>query len=197
MRLAARPRPKLARDASRLLSSKRNVAPIVAAVDGSSASRGAIGEAVRLAAELAAPIVFVYVRRRPAVVFGTPVYQRRLTRQTARARRALDGALAVAVSAGVPAEGEILEGSPKRRISEFARDRSARLIVVGSRPRKPGQSVSIGVIRSAGRPVIVARGVPQLAAAGVAEHDGPARTPRGAGRGEGVPCLGGSGACSR
>jgi nucleotide-binding universal stress UspA family protein len=156
--LATRPRPKLARDESR-------VAPIVAAVDGSAASRAAIDEAVRLAVELSAPIVFVYVRRGPAGVFGAPVYQRRLTMEMARARRVLDRALAVADNAGVPSEGEILEGSPKRRISEFARDRSARLIVVGSRARKLGHSVSTGVIRSAGRPVIVARSIPQLAAA--------------------------------
>ena len=162
--LATRPRPKLARDESRLRS-ERNVAPIVAAVDGSAASRAAIGEAVRLAGELSAPIVFVYVRRGPAGVFGAPVYQRRLTTELVRARRVLDRALTAADSAGVPAEGEILEGSPRRRISEFARDRSARLIVVGSRARKLGQSVSTGVIRSAGRPVIVARSIPQLTAA--------------------------------
>lgn len=162
--LAARPRPKLASDESRLLS-ERNVAPIVAAVDGSAASRAAIGEAVRLAGELSAPIVFVYVRRGPSGVFGAPVYQRWLTTEMARARRVLDRALAAADSAGVPAEGEILEGSPRRRISEFARARSARLIVVGSRARKLGQSVSTGVIRSAGRPVIVARSIPQLTAA--------------------------------
>ena len=161
---ATRPHPKLVKDESRLLP-ERNVAPIVAAVDGSAASRAAVGEAVRLAVELSAPIVFVYVRRGPASVFGAPVYQRRLTAEMARARRVLDRALAVADSAGVPAEDEILEGSPTRRISEFARDRSARLIVVGSRPRKLGQSVSTGVIRSAGRPVIVARSVPQLAKA--------------------------------
>jgi len=49
----------LAKNESRLLS-ERNIAPIVAAVDGSAASRAAIGEAVRLAVELSAPIVFVY-----------------------------------------------------------------------------------------------------------------------------------------
>ena len=163
--LATRPHPKLARDESRLLPSERNVAPIVAAVDGSAASRAAIGEAIRLAVELSAPIVFVYVRRGPAGVFGTPVYQRRLTTEMARARRVLERALAVADSAGVPAEGEILEGSPRRRISEFARDRSARLIVVGSCPRKLGQSVSTSVMRKAGRPVIVARSIAQLIAA--------------------------------
>jgi nucleotide-binding universal stress UspA family protein len=161
---ATRSRSKLAKAESRLLSD-RNVAPIVAAVDGSAASRAAIGETVRLAVELSAPIVFVYVRRGPAGVFGAPVYQRRLTAEMARGRRVLDKALAVADSAGVPAEGEILEGSPGRRISKFARDRSARLIVVGSRTRKLGQSVSTGVIRSAGRPVIVARSIPQLTAA--------------------------------
>ena len=162
--LATRPRPKLAKDESPLLS-ERNVTPIVAAVDGSAASRAAIGEAIRLAGELSSPIVFVYVRRGPAGVFGAPVYQRRLTTEMARARRVLDMALAAADSGGVPAEGEILEGSPRRRISEFARDRSARLIVVGSRARRLGQSVSTGVIRSAGRPVIVARSIPQLTAA--------------------------------
>ena len=145
--------------------SEQIVAPIVAAVDGSAASRAAIGEAVRLAVELVAPIVFVYVRRGPALFFGGPVYQRRLTRQMTRARSALDRALAVADSAGAPAGGEILEGSPKRRIAELARDRGARLIVVGSRRRKLGRSVSTGVIRTAGRPVIVARSIPRLTAA--------------------------------
>jgi nucleotide-binding universal stress UspA family protein len=140
-------------------------APVVAAVDGPAASTAALDTAVRLAAEINAPLVFVYVRRGPAGFFGTPVHQRRLTKEMARARRALDRALAVADSAGVPAEGEILEGSPRRRISEFARDRGARLIVVGSRRRKLGQSVSTGVLSTAGRPVIVARSMPRSTAA--------------------------------
>ena len=156
--VTTRPHRMSARNDARVLS-EQNVPPIVAAVDGSAASRAAIGEAVRLAGELSAPIVFVYVRRGPTGFFGAPFYQRRLTKEMARARRVLDRALAVADSAGVPAEGEILEGSPRRRISEFARDRRARLIVVGSRLRKLGQSVSTGVIRTAGRPVIVARSI--------------------------------------
>jgi nucleotide-binding universal stress UspA family protein len=142
-----------------------STAPVVAAVDGSAASTAALDTAVRLAAEINTPLVFVYVRRGPARFFGAPVYQRRLTKEMARARRALDRALAVADSAGVPAEGEILEGSPRRRISEFARDRGARLIVVGSRRRKLGQSVSTGVLRTAGRSVIVARSMPRPTAA--------------------------------
>ena len=136
----------------------------MAAVDSSGASRAPIVEAVRLAGELEASLVFVYVRRGPAGFFGAPVYQRRLTKEMARAGQVLDRAVAVANSAGVQAEGEILEGSPRRRITEFARDRGARLIVVGSRGRKLRQSVSTSVIRAAERPVIVARSGPGLTA---------------------------------
>jgi nucleotide-binding universal stress UspA family protein len=155
-------RPAAVNDYRRL--GEQSIRPIVTAVDGSAASRSAIGEAVRLAGELDAPIVFVYVRRGPAGFFGAPVYQRRLTAEMAGARRVLHEALAVADNAGVPAEGEVLEGSPRRRISEFARDRGARLIVLGSRRHKLGQSVSSGVIRSAGRPVIVTHSLPRLSA---------------------------------
>jgi nucleotide-binding universal stress UspA family protein len=147
-----------------LTPAQQGVAPIVAAVDGSEASRAAMVEAVRVAGELSAPIVFVYVRRGPAGFLGAPVYQRRLTSEMARARRVLDRALAFASRAGVQAEGAILEGSPRRRITEFARDRGARLIVVGSRARKLRHSVSAAVIRAAERPVIVARSGPSLTA---------------------------------
>jgi nucleotide-binding universal stress UspA family protein len=159
--LANRPHRTSAKNDSRERSAQ-NVPPIVAAVNSSAASRAAIGEAVRLAAELDAPVAFVYVRRGPAGFFGAPVYQRKLTKQMARAGRVLERALAVANGAGVRAEGAILEGSPTRRITEFARDRGARLIVVGSRGRKLRQSVSTAVIRAAERPVIVARSVPGL-----------------------------------
>jgi nucleotide-binding universal stress UspA family protein len=74
----------------------------------------------------------------------------------ARANRVLDRALDVAASAGVHAEAEILEGSPRQRIAEFARNRDARLVVVGSRKRRLGPSVSSGVVRAAARPVVVA-----------------------------------------
>ena len=101
-------------------------------------------------------MVFVYVRHGPPGFLGAPLYQTRLTTEMTRARGVLAEAVAVAQRAGVEADGEILEGSPKRRISEFARDRAARLVVVGSRRRRLTPSVSAGVIRTAGRPVIVA-----------------------------------------
>ena len=131
--------------------------PIVAAVDGSSASRSAIEIAVKLAVEMSAPLVFVYVRRGPAGFLGTPIFQRRLTAEMGRARRALGSAFRAAARAGVNAEGEILEGSPHKRILEFAHDRGAGLIVVGSRRCKRSRSVSRAVVRAAEGPVVVAR----------------------------------------
>jgi nucleotide-binding universal stress UspA family protein len=133
-------------------------APLVAAVDASSASDVAVAEAVALAAALDAPLVFVHVRRGPAGLLGEPVYQQRLSKAMRRARRVLDRALSVAEGAGVEAEAEILEGSPRRRITEFARDRGAQLVVVGSRRRRLARSVAGAVARAADRPVVVAGG---------------------------------------
>jgi nucleotide-binding universal stress UspA family protein len=133
------------------------VAPIVAAVDGSPASAAAVESAVSLAGELDAPIVFVHVRRGPTEFLGAPFYQRRLTSAMARGRRVLREALDSAAAAGENAEGEILEGSPPRRIAELARRRDARAVVVGSRGRKLGRSVARAVARAPGRPVVVAR----------------------------------------
>lgn len=144
----------------------RPTQPIVAAVDASAPSLAAVDEAVNLAAELEAPLVFAYVRRGPAGVFGRPVYQNRLTAENERARRVLDHALQIANAGEVEAEAEILEGSPSQRIVEFARDRNAQLVVVGSRRRRFGPSVARAVTRTADRPVVVAApGVSPLALA--------------------------------
>jgi nucleotide-binding universal stress UspA family protein len=156
-RMAAPTRPPaFATDQHELTEAPRNNALIVAAVDGSSASTAAVDAAIELGVELDAPVVFVYVRRSPAPFFGDPVYQRRLTKAMARGRQALDRALRAAKHAGVPAEGEILEGSPRPRILEFARDRAARLVVVGRGRRRLGPRVSSSVVRGAALPVVVA-----------------------------------------
>jgi nucleotide-binding universal stress UspA family protein len=132
------------------------VAPIIAAIDASAASRAAVEEAVILAAELEAPLVFVYVRRGPPPSLGAPFYQRLLSKEMERARRVLDRALRIARVAEVEAEVEILEGSPKRRIVEFAHDRGAQLLVLGSRRRRLGRSIAWAITRTADRPVVVA-----------------------------------------
>ena len=165
--LATRPYRTSATNVSRKRSAP-NVPPIVAAVDGSAASRAAIGEAVRLAGELEAPVAFVYVRRGPAGFFGAPVYQRRLTEQMTRAGRVLERALALANSEGVQADGEILEGPARRRITATIALGALADTVVGSRGRKLRQSVSAAVIRATGPPVVVARSVPGLTAVAAA-----------------------------
>jgi nucleotide-binding universal stress UspA family protein len=146
-------------------AARSTAAPIVAAVDASAASRAAVETAVRLGAEMDAPVVFVYVRRGPAGFLGAPVYQRRLSAAMAPARRVLDRAVRTAARAGVPATGEILEGSPQKRILEFARERGARLVVVGRRRRRLGRSVSYAVVRAAQRPVVVAQDLDRVTVA--------------------------------
>jgi nucleotide-binding universal stress UspA family protein len=142
--------------ASRSRTPQSPAPPIVAAVDGSAASPAAVETAVRLGADLGAPVLFVYVRRGPAGFLGRPVYHRRLTAAMALGRSVLERALLAAAWGGVAAEGEILEGSPRRRILEFARDRGARMVVLGGRRRWLGRSVSGAVVRAARRPVVVA-----------------------------------------
>jgi nucleotide-binding universal stress UspA family protein len=131
-------------------------APIVVAIDDSREARAASHAAVRMARQIAAPLVFVYVRRGPSPALGRPFYQRRLDRVMRIGRRALNDALALAEEAGVPATGEELEGHPARRVVEFARGRGARMVVLGSRRRRLRPSIARRVIREADRPVLVA-----------------------------------------
>ena len=142
-----------------------DVSPIVAAVDGTEASRVAVDEAVRLGKDLDAPVVFVHVRRGPPGFLGEPVYQRRLTKKMANGRRTLSAPLPLPLAPESLRRERSLEGSPRRRITEFAADRGARLVVAGSRKRKLKRSVSSGIVRSAEQPVVVARGRGQLAVA--------------------------------
>jgi nucleotide-binding universal stress UspA family protein len=131
--------------------------PVVVAVDDSPAAAAAIRDGVRLAGELAAPVVFVYVRRGPSAALGEPYYQRRLDAEMRIGERAIAAGIAAARRAGVPASGEQLHGRPARRLEEFARLRDAQFIVVGARRRWLARSVSRTLIRRADLPVLVAR----------------------------------------
>ena len=129
--------------------------PIVAAVEPRTACIAA-DTAARLARELGAPLVFVYVRERPSATLRSPQYQRRLTADLVRGRKTLDTALAAASRHGVMSYGEILQGNAARRIAEFARARKAQLLVVGERRHRFRPSVVRRVIRSSEQPVLVA-----------------------------------------
>jgi nucleotide-binding universal stress UspA family protein len=150
-------------------------APIVAAVEPRTA-RATADTAARLARELGAPIIFVTVRPRPPTLLGEPYYQRRLTRDLFRSMKTLDTALAAASTHGVVAYGEILEGDMAAQVVEFARVRRAQLLVVsGSGRRRLRPSVANRVIRTAGRPVVVASQSDQRT--GERDAQGRARTP--------------------
>jgi len=129
--------------------------PVVVAVDDSPAAEAAVRDGVSLAGDLAAPVVFVYVRRGPSAALGEP-YHRRLDAEIRVGDRAIAAGIAAARRAGVPASGEQLHGTPARRLEEFARLRDGQLIVVGARRRWLARSVSRAVIRRADRPVLVA-----------------------------------------
>jgi hypothetical protein len=75
-----RPRggPRSGRDGHRPIHPPPEAPPIVVAVDNTRAARAATAAAVRLAQDLVAPLVFVYVRRGPSPALGRPYYQRRL-----------------------------------------------------------------------------------------------------------------------
>ena len=134
---------------------------ILVATDGSENSRAALEEAVELAAAADAKLTIVYVRHGPLPVLGDPVYQRSLSAELGHANEVLAIAAGLARTAGVEAEGEVLEGDPAKRIVELARARDAELIVVGSRGLGALSgtllgSVSRDVLHHADRPVLVA-----------------------------------------
>jgi nucleotide-binding universal stress UspA family protein len=130
--------------------------PIVAAVDGTAAGVAAADAAARLARQVRAPLVLVYVRTGPPGWLGKPYFQRRLDREMKAAGSALAAAHTAAERHGVVADSEVLEGRPARRIREFAEQRNARVVVLGSRHRRLKRSVSRRVVDSAERPVLVA-----------------------------------------
>lgn len=138
--------------------------PVVVAVDDSLGAEAAVRDGVRLAGELAAPVVFVYIRGGPSAALGEPYYQRRLDTEMRIGDRAIAAGIAAARRAGVPASGEQLHGTPARRLEEFARLSDAQFIVVGARRRRLARSVSRAVIRHADRPVLVARPTSPVAA---------------------------------
>ena len=134
---------------------------ILVATDGSENGRYALDEAVELAAAAGAKLTIAYVRHAPLPMLGEPVYQRSLSAELGHANETVAIATGVAHTAGVEAEGEVLEGDPAKRIVELARLRDVDLIVVGSRGLGPVAgallgSVSRDVLHHADRPVLVA-----------------------------------------
>jgi nucleotide-binding universal stress UspA family protein len=138
--------------------------PIVVAVDGSDASKAATQVALELARATGDALLFVTVWRELRGDFGLP-YATLIAPDVVEvehdwARDTLAAAVSEAEQAGVPAEGLSRHGRPAHEIVAVARERSARLIVVGSHGFGPVESVllgsvSAGVLRHASCPVLV------------------------------------------
>jgi nucleotide-binding universal stress UspA family protein len=135
---------------------------LIVGVDGSEGSSAAVDDALRLAGYLDATITFVFVRRPPSEMLGDPYYERAVSADLVRARRAVAEAVQAATRAGIEADAEILEGDPADELVSLADNRDAELIVVGSRGLGPLAgamlgSVSRSVSQHANRPVVVAK----------------------------------------
>jgi nucleotide-binding universal stress UspA family protein len=137
---------------------------IVVATDGSDTSKAATEVALELARATGDALLFVTVWRELRGDFGLP-YATLIAPDVVEierdwARDTVAAAVADAERAGVPAEGLSRHGRPAHEIVAVARERSARLIVVGSHGFGPVESVllgsvSAGVLRHASCPVLV------------------------------------------
>lgn len=147
---------------------------ILIATDGSPAALQAVELGLDLAEEHTAQVTFVHVAPAADVlpVAGFPMAGPvSVPHEVDEAdRTALDEALVLAETRGVPALTRLLVGNAARQIVAYADEIDADVIVVGSRGlgavgRTVLGSVSAKVLRDAKRPVLVVREVPAAVAA--------------------------------
>ena len=121
-------------------------APIVVAVEDCRAAAAAAQAAVSLARELAAPLVFVYVRRGPSAAFGEPYYQRRLDARMRAGRRAWTTPSHSPIERACPPPASSSPGAPPAASEKASRARSSAAPTARSsspaeqrgRPLEPG-----------------------------------------------------------
>jgi nucleotide-binding universal stress UspA family protein len=144
---------------------------IVIAADGSPTGRAAVEAGIELAADEDARVVVVHV------VSILEFAERQNGHATPRPQRlprveddpVLQSALATAAQHAVDANAELLVGYPPTQIARLAAELDADLIVVGSRGLSRVKSALLGgtsreLLAHAGRPVLVVRPAPAVAA---------------------------------
>src|SRR2546421_5961717 len=141
--------------------------PIVLATDGSDAAQAATHEAIELASALEAPLVVVTAWQIPVTQFGgygmMAIPDLDAVEQ-GLAERVNREAAEEAFAAGVIVESVVERDFPAEVICRVARERDARLVVLGTHGWGPVRrmvfgSVSSGVLHHAPCPVLVAHAV--------------------------------------
>jgi nucleotide-binding universal stress UspA family protein len=127
--------------------------------DGTEGAKAAAGEALSLASELGAGVIFAFA-------YWTNPAGGEVSDMVAALRdlgkRHLDEALATAETAGVPARGELVAEVPSVGLVDLADEHDARMIVVGSYGEAPLKGALIGstahkLLHLSERPVLVVR----------------------------------------
>jgi nucleotide-binding universal stress UspA family protein len=142
---------------------------ILVPVDGSETSNKALAAAVQLAREGDGGVRVIHVLDELAYLTGYEFSGDALEQARAYAQQCVDDGLAIAKSAGVPADGRLAEVAGRRlgeTIADEARDFHADLVVVGTHGRRGIGRVLMGsgaeqIIRLAPVPVLAVRG-PEL-----------------------------------
>jgi nucleotide-binding universal stress UspA family protein len=141
--------------------------PIMLATDGSPSAEAATREAVDLARHLGAPLLAVSVEHNSVPAYGYYGYAEIVAElrkaEHERVEKLLEVVQSRAADEGVECETLPLEGVPARAICEVARDRNARLVIIGAHGwnrigRLIHGSVSTYVLHHAPVPVLVVHG---------------------------------------
>jgi nucleotide-binding universal stress UspA family protein len=155
-------RPAAPSDATDHSSHWNTIENIVVATDGSPASIEAVEMAAHVAQEHGARLTVVHVMPlfdvvEPAIgPSGVTVPHL----PTSRDEEVLQEAVTIAAEKGVVAQTALLSGSVANAIVDFGDSHGADLVVVGSRGHRAAASVllgsvSLGVLRSSSRPVLI------------------------------------------
>jgi nucleotide-binding universal stress UspA family protein len=138
--------------------------PIVLATDGSPSAAAAVAQSLEIASTLGSPLIAVSVEHglQPGVgYYGSSDAISQLARaESARVERALEQACAAAAEAHVVCEPVHARGFAPEEICRVAKDRRARMIVIGAHGwgalrRMLHGSYSTAVVHDAACPVLV------------------------------------------
>jgi nucleotide-binding universal stress UspA family protein len=139
---------------------------ILVPVDGSDASTKALVSALQLARESGGNVRVVHVFDELSYLSGYEYAAAVAEQAREQAQQALDDALAVCQSSGVPADAKLLDTPGRRRlgdaVADAAREFGADLVAIGSHGRRGLDRLLLGsgaeqILRLAQAPVLVVK----------------------------------------